>query len=144
MARRCNSPHIGQICTIITCGDKKVQEIIGTLLYCARTVDSTILVILGKLVSQQANPMRNTEKSIIHLPDYVVTHIDATILYHTSRMTLHIHSNASYLLKAKSRSRAGGLCFMSDIPTNPSKLTPLSSPRTSVNGAIYVLLKRRD
>ncbi len=37
-----------------------VEEVIGTFLYYARCVDSTMLTALGSLATQQANPTSNT------------------------------------------------------------------------------------
>jgi hypothetical protein len=45
------------------------------------------------------------------MSDYLAIHPDATILYHTSDMVLHIHSDASYLSVSNARSRLGGLFF---------------------------------
>ncbi len=38
-------------------GKKYIQEVIGTFLYYARCVNSTMLPALGSLATQQANPM---------------------------------------------------------------------------------------
>ncbi len=42
-------------------GKKYIQEVIGTFLYYARCVDSTMLPALGSLATQQANPTKNTK-----------------------------------------------------------------------------------
>jgi hypothetical protein len=45
--------------------DKKfIQENIGTFLYYAQCVDSTILAALGSIATQQANPTKNTMKKV--------------------------------------------------------------------------------
>jgi hypothetical protein len=43
-------------------GKKYIQEVIGTFLYYARCVNSTMLTALGSLATQQANPTTNTKK----------------------------------------------------------------------------------
>jgi hypothetical protein len=48
--------------------------------------------------------------------DYLATLPDATIHYHALDMTLHIHSDVSYLSGSNSRSRIGGLFFCGDKP----------------------------
>ena len=45
--------------------------------------------------------------------DYCATHDDAKISYFASEMILYVHSDASYLLASRSRSRVGGYFFLS-------------------------------
>jgi hypothetical protein len=56
------------------------------------------------------------------LLDYLETHPDTTIRYHASDMTLHIHSDASYLSVSNTRSRLGGLFFCGDKPPTEDTL----------------------
>jgi hypothetical protein len=71
----------------------------GTFLYYARCINSTMLMALGLLETQQANPTTNTKKLVHQFLDYVVTHSNAIITYQASNMVLAGHSNASYLLE---------------------------------------------
>lgn len=103
-----------------------LQQIIGVLLYYARAVDSSMLVALGSLASQQSKATANTMTAAKRLLDYVATHPNATVRFSRSNMILQIHSDASYLSETSARSRAGGICFLSDDSDNP----PL-------NGAIH-------
>jgi hypothetical protein len=84
-------------------GITRLQEIIGTLLYYARAVDSTMLVAFGSLASAQANGTQSTAKACTHLLNYYATHPDAIIRYTVSGMVLHLHSDTSYLSEAKAR-----------------------------------------
>jgi hypothetical protein len=59
-------------------GKKYIQEVIGTYLYYARCVNSTVLLALGFLATQQANPMQNTKKLVHQFLDYATTHPNAT------------------------------------------------------------------
>ncbi len=111
-------------------GKKYIQEVIGTFLYYAHCVDSTLLPALGFLAMQQANPMQNTKKLVHQLLDYATTHLNAIITYQASNMVLTGHSNASYLLETNARSRASGHFFMSNNDTIPSN-----------NGAILTILQ---
>jgi hypothetical protein len=89
--------------------DKKfIQEVIGTFLYYVQCVDSTMLVGLGSIATQQANPTENMMKKVQHFLDYASTHPDAIIMYHSSDMVLIGHSNALYL----SESKPGGRTFL--------------------------------
>jgi hypothetical protein len=100
--------------------DKKfIQEVIGTFLYYARCINSTMLAALGSIATQQANPTQNTIKKVQQFLDYASTHPDAIVTYHTSDMVLAGHSNTSYLSKSKARSRAGGHFFMSNNTAKP-------------------------
>jgi hypothetical protein len=85
-----------------------LQEVIGTLLFYARAIDSTMLIALGTLPSAQSQGTKATAKACTHLLNYCATHPNAVIRYTASGMILHLHSDASYLSEAKAWSRAGG------------------------------------
>ena len=126
-----------------------VQEVIGTFLYYARCVDSTMLPGLGSLATQQANPTVNTMVKVKQFLDYAATHPDAIVTYHASDMVLAGHSDASYLSESKARSRAGGHFFMSTDtarpPNNGAVLTiaqiikaVMTSAAEAEIGALYI------
>ncbi len=51
--------------TLLPKEDKKfIQEVIGTFLYYAQCVDSTMLTAFGSIATQQANPTENTMKKV--------------------------------------------------------------------------------
>ena len=97
---------------------KRIQQIIGTIMYYARAVDLTTLVALSSIASEQTKATENTEKRVTQLLDYLHTHKDATVRYVASDMILNIHSDASYLSETKARSRLGGTFFMGGSPIN--------------------------
>ena len=107
---------------------RRIQEVIGVLLYYARAVDNTLLVALGSLAS--APHSENTAEAIVHLLNYCATHPDAIVRFHASDiMVLLVHSDASYLSEANARSRSGGgLLFLSDRPINPEIIPPPPPP----------------
>ena len=113
-------------------GVKKVQEIVGTLLYYALAIDNTLLVALGDLASAQAQPTEQTWDKIIWILNYAATHPNAEIQYQASDMCLQCHSDASYLSAPQARSRASGFFFLSDLPT---KVDP---EKATLNGAIHI------
>ena len=80
---------------------------VGTILYYGRTIDSTVLVALGSIRTQQSKPTATTQKAINYLLHYDVTHPDATVRFYASDMILNLHSDAKYLSKSGTRSRAG-------------------------------------
>ena len=116
-------------------GIKRLQEIIGVLLYYARAIDSTMLVALGTLASAQTKGTEATARAAAQLLDYAATHPDAVLQYNASDMILHVHSDASYLSEKEARSRAGGLFFLSSRPST----TPDSDPPPPLNGAIHIV-----
>eukprot|EP00978_Attheya_sp_CCMP212_P041881 scaffold245865_cov61-Attheya_sp.AAC.1 len=71
-----------------TVGLKRIQGIVGTLLYYARALDSTMLMAIGSISSAQANGTEATAKAVAHLLDYCATHPEATIKYRATDMIL--------------------------------------------------------
>jgi hypothetical protein len=60
-------------------GIKRIQQLVGTILYYARSVDSTALMALSQLGSEQAAPTEKTLADAKHFIDYLATHPDAMI-----------------------------------------------------------------
>ena len=112
---------------------KRVQEILGTLLYYARAIDSTMLTAIGTLASQQAKATQDTMIGLTQLLNYCATHPNATIRYTASDMILHVESDASYLSETKARSRAGGYHYLGNLPGSAN------DNATSSNGAVNIL-----
>eukprot|EP00957_Ditylum_brightwellii_P048475 3678307-Ditylum_brightwellii.AAC.1 len=63
-----------------------------------------MLVGINSIAAQQAALTENTAAAIMYLLNYVATHPDAVIRYSASRMVLHIHSDASFMLESCARS----------------------------------------
>ena len=80
-------------------GLARIQRIIGTLLFYGRAINSTLVVALGTLSATQSKGTAATAQAITQLLNYCATHPDTTIWFIASKMHLHIHSNASYLLE---------------------------------------------
>jgi hypothetical protein len=76
---------------------KYIQEVVGTFLYYAPCVISTMLTALGSIATQQANLTKNTMIKVKQFLDNAFTHPDAIVTYQASDMVLAIHSDASYL-----------------------------------------------
>jgi hypothetical protein len=111
----------------------KLQQVIGVFLFYARAIDSSILVTLSDLASQQTQGTQQTEQNMLHMLDYLATHPDTTVWYHASDMKLAIESDASYLSSYNSRSRVGGYFYLSSNSGHSSKSEP-----PPLNGAIHV------
>jgi hypothetical protein len=120
-----------------SCNITRLQEIVGTLLYYARAVDSTLLVALGSIAS--APSTEATAQAVTQLLNYCSSHPNATLRYSASDMILHVHSDASYLSEPKARSRAGGFFFLSKLPPNPTTAPKPTDIPPPINGAIHTL-----
>lgn len=105
---------------------KVVQQVVGSLLYYARVVDSTLLVPLNSLGQQQSNATIQTQRRVRHLLDYCATHPLAILRFSASDMILKVHSDASYLSEEDSKSRYGGHFYLGNSPPES----------TSNNGAV--------
>ena len=115
-----------------------MQQIVGTLLYYAIAVDTTMLVALGILSSEQSKATKKTYDTILWLLNYANSNPNATIWYTASDMILYVHSNALYLSAPRARSRAGGHYFLSNLSPDPTQ-PPKTRPR--LNGPINTISK---
>lgn len=120
-------------------GITRLQEIIGTLLFYARAVDSTMLVALGSLASAQSKGTQATAQAATQLLNYAATHPDASVCFRASQMGLHAHSDASYLSESEARSRIGGIFFLSDRSSDKAKPPDPDAPPPPFNGAVLVV-----
>jgi len=93
---------------------RRIQEIVGSLLYYARAVDNKLLVALSAIASRQAQATVATEQAVHLLLDYVATYPNDGIVYRVSDMILCAHANAGFLNKTNARSRAGAHIFLSE------------------------------
>jgi hypothetical protein len=88
-------------------GVKRIQGIIGALLYYARAVNNKLLTTLSTLSSQQATATEATDVAMNQLLNYLTTYPDGSITYHASNMILCTHADAGFNNKSKGRSQAG-------------------------------------
>ena len=75
---------------------------------------------------------------LIHLLQYLATHLDATIRYVSSKMILYIDTDTSYLSLPNARSKIALYCYLSDPLEHPHK-PPINNP--SENGPLLVKTK---
>ena len=91
---------------------KWVQQVVGTFLYYARALDCTMLTAVNKIASRQACPTQQVKDACQRLLDYSATWPEVELVFQASDMILKAHSDASYLSETKSRSRAGGILYL--------------------------------
>jgi len=129
--------------------EKFIQQVMGTLLYYARAVVTTLLVALSALASVQSKATKHTLELVTWLLDYAATNPNSILTYKKSDMILAAHSDASYLSKCEARSRLGGHFYctsdMEEPPNNGAVLnvakilgTVMSSAAEAEIGALYV------
>lgn len=133
-------------------GIRRIEGIVGALLYYGRAVNNKLLVALSTLGSQQASATEQTNTNTNQLLDYVATYPDDGIVYRSSSMILAGHSDAGFNNETKGRSRAGAHIFLSENDPSPrwngAVLTiaqiikfVLSSAAESELGALFITAK---
>ena len=100
-------------------GTKRIQGIVGALLYYARAVDNKLLVGLSSIGSQKAAATERTNEEINQILYYCATYPADGILYRSSNMVLCAHSDAGFHNEIKGRSRAGAHVFLSKNDAMP-------------------------
>jgi hypothetical protein len=106
-------------------GIKRIQGIVGALLYDAPAVDNKLLHALSDIGTEQASATSRTNDKINQLLDYCATYPNDGITYRSSDMILSAHSDAAYLNASKSRSRAGAYIMCSENDPVPSHNGPV-------------------
>jgi hypothetical protein len=99
-------------------GVKRIQGIIGALLYYAHAVDNKLLATLSTLSSQQVTTTKATNNAINQLLDYLATYPNNGTTYCASNMILCAHTNCS---------RAGAHIFISKNAPFPKHNGPVLS-----------------
>jgi hypothetical protein len=82
-------------------GVKRIQGIIGTLLYYAHVVDNKLLATLSALSSQQATATEATNVAMNQLLDYLATYPGNGTTYRASNMILCTHTDTSFHNESK-------------------------------------------
>ena len=65
-------------------GIKRVQGIVGALLYYVRSIDNKLLVALNAIGTQQAAATEATDAAVSQLLDYVATYPNAGTIYRST------------------------------------------------------------
>ena len=108
------SPPLDNQCT------KRIQGIVGALLYYVRAVENTLLVGLNYIGSQQDAAKERNKEAINQLLDYCATYPADGIIYRSSNMVPCAHSDAGFHNKRKCRSRSGAHIFFPKTMQCPS------------------------
>ena len=108
---------------------KRIQGIVGALLYYARDVDNKLLVALSVIGYQQATATNLTQQAASQLLDYCSTYPNDGILYPSSDMIICTHSDDVFHNKSKGCSRSGAHIFISE-----------GKPMPKCNGTVITLV----
>ena len=106
-------------------GIKRVQAIVGSLLYYGHAGYNKLLVALSELGFTQAAATKLTKTDLSQLIDYLSTYPEDGILYRSSAMILSAHSDAVYLNVSRARSRAVAHIMLSENNPVPSLNGPV-------------------
>jgi hypothetical protein len=93
---------------------KRIQDIVGTLLYYGQAVDPTLLTALSSITACQANGTTAVAESCQQLLNYVATHPNASICNKACNMIVAVHTNTSYLSKQNGKSRASAHFYLTN------------------------------
>ena len=80
---------------------KYIQRVVGTFLYYARALDSTMLTSLNDIGSQQALPTTNVSEKAQQLMDYANTYPHVFVCFYASDMQLAVDTDAAFLVLPK-------------------------------------------
>ena len=112
---------------------------VGSLLYFACRIDSTILATLGFIVTNIADGTECVAAMAAYLLNFYANNRNPKVRYYASDMQLCGHTDASYLSVSKAHSRAAADFYLSTDdgallpPDHESKLPALP------NGAVHVM-----
>ena len=106
-------------------GIKRIQGIVGALLYEGREVYKKLLVALSSIGAQQAAATEDTSVAIEQLLDYVAIYPNDGILFRKSDMILAAHADAGFLNESRARSIAGAHIFLSENEPKPKLNGPV-------------------
>ena len=79
----------------------RLQEIIGSLLYFARCIDSTILATLGPIGTNIADGTERVAEMAAYLFNFCANNCNPKVRYYASNMQLCGHTDTSYLSVSK-------------------------------------------
>jgi hypothetical protein len=80
---------------------KRVQHIVGSILYYARTVDMMVSLALSMIAIDQTKATKKTMAKCMQLLDYLAYHADTKVRFYASNMIMNVHLDASYLSTGK-------------------------------------------
>ena len=108
-------------------GIRRIQSIVGAVLFYGRAVNNTLLVTLNSIVTHQAEATEATNEDVNQMLDYLATYPNDDIVYRASDMILAAHSDAGFHNKSKGCSQVGAHIFLSEDDPIPHWNGPVLS-----------------
>ena len=112
---------------------KRIQSIVGTMLYYSWSLGPTRLQAINEVLRVQSRPTLVTVEEARMILDYTTMYPNAILCYKDSDMVLHADSDTAYLTMTDARSCYAGRFYLSDCPS-PSQIK-LNPER---NGPIHI------
>jgi hypothetical protein len=112
---------------------KHLQKVLGTLLYYARAVDSTMLTAIGELATQQSTGTKHTMEALTQLLNYAATNPEATVRYTASDMLLAVEKRRFLLIRLESSLPRRQVLLLNQPTQEQHRLL------YNANGAVHVL-----
>ena len=116
---------------------KRIQSIMGAMIYYAQSVDSTMIREINEISRVKSQPTWDTEEKSRMLLDDATTYPNEIPSYKASDMVLHVDSDASYLTMPETRSCYAGHFYLGNWPS-PSPI----KPNHDRNGPIHMECKK--
>ena len=108
-------------------GIKRIQAIVGDVLFYGRAVDNKLLVTLNSVGTHQAEATEATNEAVNQMLDYLSTYPNDGIVYRASDMILAADSDSGFHNESKGRSRSGDHLFLSEDNPIPRWNGPILS-----------------
>ena len=105
---------------------KRLQEIVGVMLYYARAVDGTMLPAVNYIGSRQARPTQRVMDDAMRLMAYAAAFPNNELVFTACDMILYGQADCSFLSRPEARSVAGGIEYLGN-----------KGQPTQINGAIH-------
>ena len=122
-------------------GIKRVQGIVGALIYVGISVNNKLILALSVIRSQKAAENEETSDAIEQLLDYVATYPDDDILFRKSDMILAAHADAGFLNESKSCIRVGAHIFLSEKNPQPKLKCPMLTTAQTIKAVMASQLR---
>ncbi len=120
-------------------GIKCIQQIVGSILYCACVINMTVFTALSTIAIEQTKATDTTMGRCMQLLDYLSSNQEAKVRFHASDMIMNIQSDASYLSKKGARSQACGHFFMGWMPKDGEPIKLNGSFHTNLSIMRFVI-----
>ena len=104
---------------------KRVQYIVGALLFYGRAVDKKLSVAINTIGTQHSASTESTNEAINHLLDYCATYPNDGIVYRSIKIVPAAHSDYVFHNESKGQIRVGSHVFLAEDEKIPICNVPI-------------------